>query len=81
MSAIIVVSSERFSGKSSLVVGLALELRDRGFKIGYMKPVGAYPIKVNNEKVDEDAYFVREALGLTDPVSYTHLTLPTIYSV
>ena len=69
MSAIIVVSSERFSGKSSLVVGLALELRDRGFKIGYMKPVGAYPIKVNNEKVDEDAYFVREALGLTDPLT------------
>ena len=69
MSAIIVVSSERFSGKSSLVVGLALELRDRGFKIGYMKPVGAFPIKVNNEKVDEDAYFVREALGLTDPLT------------
>jgi len=69
LSAIIVVSSERFSGKSSLVVGLALELRDRGFKIGYMKPVGAYPIKVNNEKVDEDAYFVREGLGLTDPLS------------
>lgn len=69
MSAIIVVSSERFSGKSSLVVGLALELRDRGFKIGYMKPVGAYPIKVNKEKVDEDAFFVREALGLTDPLT------------
>jgi uncharacterized protein len=47
-------------------VGLALELRDRGFKIGYMKPVGAYPIKVDNQKVDEDAYFVREALDLKD---------------
>jgi len=66
LSAIIVVSSERFSGKSSIVVGLALELRERGFSIGYMKPVGAYPIKINNQKVDEDAYFVSEALGLKD---------------
>ncbi|MHB8895950.1 MAG: phosphotransacetylase family protein [Candidatus Geothermincolia bacterium] len=69
MAAIIVVSSERYSGKSSLVVGLALELRDRGFSVGYMKPVGAYPIKVDNRKVDEDAYFVREALGLDGDLS------------
>ena len=68
MSSVLVVSSERYSGKSSLVVGLALELRDRGFKVGYMKPVGAYPIRINNQKVDEDAYFVSEALGLKDPL-------------
>jgi BioD-like phosphotransacetylase family protein len=66
LSSVLVVSSERYSGKSSLVVGLALELRDRGFKVGYMKPVGAYPIRINNQKVDEDAYFVSEALGLKD---------------
>jgi uncharacterized protein len=51
------------------VVGLALELRDRGFKVGYMKPVGAYPIKVGQSKVDEDAYFVSDALGLEDSPS------------
>lgn len=66
LAAILVVSSERYSGKSSIVVGLALELRDRGFTVGYMKPVGAYPIKIGTQKVDEDAYFVREALGLKD---------------
>jgi BioD-like phosphotransacetylase family protein len=66
LAAILVISSERFSGKSSLVVGLALELRDRGFDVGYMKPVGAYPIKVGQAKVDEDAYFISEALGLKD---------------
>lgn len=69
MANILVVSSERYSGKSSLVVGLALELRDRGLKVGYMKPVGAYPIKIDNHKVDEDAYFVSEALGLKDSLS------------
>lgn len=66
MAAILVVSSERYSGKSSLAVGIALELRDRGFSVGYMKPVGAYPVKVGNEKVDEDAYFMRETLKLKD---------------
>jgi len=69
LAAILVISSERFSGKSSLVVGLALELRERGFKVGYMKPVGSYPIKVGQTKVDEDAYFIGEALGLDDPLS------------
>ncbi len=66
MAAILVISTERYSGKSSLVIGLALELRERGFKIGYMKPVGAYPIKVGADRVDEDAYFLSEALGLKD---------------
>jgi len=67
--AIAIVSSERYSGKSSLTVGLALELRDRGYSVGYMKPVGSYPIKVDGKRVDEDAYFISEALGLTDSLS------------
>jgi BioD-like phosphotransacetylase family protein len=69
LAAILVVSSERYSGKSSLVVGLALELRDRGFEVGYMKPVGVYPIKVGQIRVDEDAYFTTEALGLKDDLT------------
>ena len=69
MTAIAIISSERYSGKSSLAVGLALELRDRGLSVGYMKPVGSYPIKVDDKRVDEDAYFVKEALGLTDSLS------------
>jgi uncharacterized protein len=69
LPSLLVISSERYSGKSSLVVGLALELRDRGLNVGYMKPVGAYPIKVGQSKVDEDAYFVSDALGLEDSLS------------
>ncbi|MCJ7653338.1 MAG: AAA family ATPase, partial [Actinobacteria bacterium] len=55
MAAILVVSSERYSGKSSITVGIAIELEERGFAVGYMKPVGSYPIRVKNERVDEDA--------------------------
>ncbi|MFH1149348.1 MAG: phosphotransacetylase family protein [Actinomycetota bacterium] len=69
MSTILIVSSEKYSGKSSLAVGLALELRERGFDVGYMKPIGAYPIKVDQKKVDEDAYFIAEALSLEEDLA------------
>ena len=67
MIAILVVSSERYSGKSSLAVGLSLELVERGYSIGYMKPVGSCPIKVDHVKVDEDTYFVNRAIGMESP--------------
>jgi hypothetical protein len=66
LAAILVVSSERYSGKSSLIAGLGLELRERGLEVGYMKPVGAYPIKVEGTRIDEDAFFISEALGLDE---------------
>ena len=69
MAAIVVVSSQRYSGKSSIVVGLGLELMDRGRTVGYMKPVGSFPMKVGDQRVDEDAYFVKDALGLSDRLS------------
>jgi BioD-like phosphotransacetylase family protein len=69
LTAILVVSTERYSGKSSLVVGLATEFKDRGFSVGYMKPVGSYPIRIDHDKVDEDAFFIAEALGLKDDFS------------
>jgi len=51
------------------LVGLAKEFMERGFSVGYMKPVGSYPIRIDHDKVDEDAYFVAEALGLKDAFS------------
>lgn len=69
MTALIVTSTERYSGKSSLLVGLAMEYKDRGLSVGYMKPVGSYPVKIDNKRVDEDAYFIKETLGLEDSLS------------
>lgn len=68
-SAIQVVSSASYAGKSGLIIGLALELKARGYKVGYMKPVGAYPVRIGDMKVDEDAYFIADILGLTDDLS------------
>ncbi len=63
---IIIASAERYSGKSSLAVGIGLELIDRGFKIGYMKPVGSYPVRIDQRKVDEDAYYIANSLGIDE---------------
>lgn len=48
------------------MVGIGLELIDRGFKVGYMKPVGSYPIRINQRKVDEDAYYIATSLGIDE---------------
>lgn len=63
-AAILVISTERYSGKSSLAVAMSMEFMDRGYSVGYMKPVGFYPMKVEKERVDEDAYFISKTLGL-----------------
>ncbi len=68
MPAIYVISSEAYSGKSALCAALGIELKDRGFNVGYMKPVGSIPVKIEKIKVDRDAYFICETLGL-DPGS------------
>lgn len=49
-------------------MGITAVLKERGLSAGYMKPVGCYPMKAGNIRVDEDAYFVREALGLKDDI-------------
>ncbi len=61
---LLIASAERYSGKSSLAVGIGLELIDRGFKVGYMKPVGSYPIRIDQRKVDEDVYYIATSLGI-----------------
>lgn len=68
MKGIIITSSEEHSGKSVFAVGTAAVLKDRGLSVGYMKPVGNYPIKIGNRYVDEDAFFAKEVLGLKDPI-------------
>lgn len=56
-----------FSGKTSLVLGLGLEMQNAGLKVGYLKPVGTQPVMVQGHLVDEDANFVRQVLRLETP--------------
>lgn len=64
-----VCSIDFFSGKSTLCLGLALRLREEGYRVGYFKPVGWEMARgPRGEVIDEDAHLMRSALGLDLPL-------------
>ncbi len=65
MATLYITSTETFSGKSALCVGIAKRLRREGFSIGYMKPVSS-GLRLAAGLVDEDAEFVRQTFELPD---------------
>jgi BioD-like phosphotransacetylase family protein len=65
MATLYIASTETFSGKSALCVGLAKRFRRDGFSIGYMKPVST-GTRLAAGVVDEDAAFFKQAFGLPD---------------
>lgn len=78
MHTIYVTSIEDFTGKTSLAIGLGRHLQRDGFRVGYMKPLATRMHQawsrraqqsIGKEAVVQDAQFVREALGLSEPLS------------
>jgi BioD-like phosphotransacetylase family protein len=67
MATLYITSTETFSGKSALCVGLAKRFERDGFSIGYMKPVST-GIRLAAGMVDEDAEFFKETFNLPDPL-------------
>lgn len=65
MTTLYVTSTETFSGKSALCVGLAKRLQRDGWSVGYMKPLSA-GARLAAGLVDEDAEFFKHTLGLPD---------------
>jgi BioD-like phosphotransacetylase family protein len=68
MNVLYITSTETFSGKTALCIGLGNKLRRDGFTIGYMKPVSTTARKVAGRVVDEDAQFVRQTFDLAEPL-------------
>ncbi|MEW6571484.1 MAG: phosphotransacetylase family protein [Nitrospirota bacterium] len=58
-----------YSGKSLVSMGLGYKFKKDGFKVGYFKPVGILPVKVEEVLTDKDAWCIYRALGMKDPVS------------
>ncbi len=69
MIALYVGSNVGYSGKSLLILGLGLRLKQEGIKIGYIKPFGNIPVKEGRDVIDADAKFMKEALGIDDPAT------------
>jgi BioD-like phosphotransacetylase family protein len=63
---IYVTSTQTFSGKSALCVGLLSRFKRDGFVVGYMKPVSTTARIVGEQVMDEDAHFVKYTFGLAD---------------
>ena len=68
MASILISSSEEYSGKSAICIGLGKILKERGYSVGYMKPVGNLLIDVNGVLVDEDAVQMQKIFDLEDSI-------------
>lgn len=62
-------STAGYSGKSLVSMGLGYRFRKDGLRVGYLKPVGILPIKVEDILTDNDAWRIYRALELNDPIS------------
>jgi len=71
MPGLYIGSTSGYSGKNTITVGLGLAFQKAGLRIGYMKPVGAMPVETEAGLADEDALFVRQALGLENDPAHT----------
>ena len=64
---IYVTSTQTYSGKSALCVGLLRRLQHDGYEVGYLKPVSTTPTIVGGDQmVDEDSVFIRDTFDLSD---------------
>lgn len=68
MIPIFVASNTGYSGRTFVSLGLAMKLIEQGYKVGYLKPIGKVPLKKGKEVYDADALFIKETLGLEEPL-------------
>ena len=69
MVTLYIASTESASGKTALCLGLGKRLQRDGFSVGYMKPISLSARRLEGQVVDEDARFIKQQLGLQEPVS------------
>lgn len=69
MIPIFIISNRPFTGKNFFALGLSLTLQERGYKTGYIRPLGRIPLKKGEEIFDEEAVFIKDLLGLEEPLN------------
>lgn len=68
MKSLYIGSTARYSGKSLITIGIGLKLKRDGYRVGYFKPLGKIPVTTDNSVVDYDAEYMKQVLGLDDPL-------------
>lgn len=66
MKTLFVCSLSKFSGKNVISIGFAKMFTEIGLKVGYFRPIGAFPIEYQGMLTDEDAIFFKKVLDLED---------------
>ncbi len=69
MISLYVGSTSGYTGKTLITMGMGSNFKKDGLRVGYIKPVGILPIKVDDILTDNDAWRIYRALELKDPIS------------
>ena len=70
MVTLYVTSIGRYTGKDLIAMGLMDRLKRDGFNVGYFKPMGRFPIKVDDIVTDKGAWLIYQLFGLADPIEF-----------
>ncbi len=57
---IFISATKRNIGKTFFIIGLIKLLKEKGFKVSYIKPVAQHYIEVNGDKISRDAYLMKK---------------------
>jgi BioD-like phosphotransacetylase family protein len=63
---LLIASSVPYTGKSATILGLAHQLQQKGYNIGYSKPLGTCFQPGENVKEEQDLGFIATSLGLSE---------------
>ena len=66
MKTLFISSLSKFSGKNLISISLAKMFIKTGLKVGYFRPIGAFPIEYQGILTDEDTIFFKKVLTLED---------------
>jgi len=66
MISLYIASVSPHAGKSLVSLVLGLRMKNDGLKVGYIKPIGVLPTTVDGVPTDEDAFFIAQALEVSE---------------
>ncbi len=77
MKRLYIAATEQHAGKTTVCVGLYRMAQERGYKTGFIKPVGQRYVMEADEQVDEDAVLFKHGLGAPGDVKdLSPVTIP-----
>ncbi|UCD57404.1 MAG: phosphotransacetylase family protein [Candidatus Hydrogenedentota bacterium] len=67
MIALFVDSLSEYSGRNTICLCLGIKLQRANRSVGFFKPLGVFPTRVNGIMTDEDVLFFKESIEMDDP--------------